>query len=116
VTREEFGRLYGSLFPKAQAGSAARAFAALDLEGAGRVDIISWSHRISLADMPGMVERMRRHGGCGWLALWQLAGGWGWRGGTACGWRRGAGGTNSRALLSMLPVPLTHTHTHCVCV
>lgn len=67
MTRDEFEVLFRSIFPKAQPGSADRAFAALDLEGAGKVDIISWSHRIKLAHMPAMVERIRRHGG------WQVA-------------------------------------------
>jgi hypothetical protein len=64
VSSAEFAALHAALFPKAQPGSADRAFGALDLEGAGRVDIISWSHRIRLADMPAMVERIRRHGVC----------------------------------------------------
>lgn len=62
VTRSEFERLFQAILPKAQPGSSDRAFAALDLEGNGKVDIVSWSHRIRLADMPAMVARIRRHG------------------------------------------------------
>lgn len=62
VTRSEFERLFAALLPRAQPGSSDRAFAALDLEGNGKVDIVSWSHRIRLADMPAMVARIRRHG------------------------------------------------------
>jgi hypothetical protein len=64
VTRAEFDVLYRQLFPGAAADAPGRAFATLDVEGAGRVDIISWTHRIKLEDMPGMVERMRRQGAC----------------------------------------------------
>jgi hypothetical protein len=62
VTRSEFDTLFQAILPKAKPGSSARAFAALDLEGNGKVDIVSWSHRIRLADMPAMVARIRRHG------------------------------------------------------
>jgi hypothetical protein len=65
VTRSEFERLYRAILPKAQPGNSDRAFAALDLEGNGKVDIVSWSHRMRLADMPAMVERIRRHGAWG---------------------------------------------------
>jgi hypothetical protein len=68
VTRSEFERLFQAILPRAQPGSSDRAFAALDLEGNGKVDIVSWSHRIRLADMPAMVARIRRHG------EWSLAG------------------------------------------
>lgn len=64
VTRSEFQQLFRAILPKAQPSSSDRAFAALDLEGNGKVDIVSWSHRIRLADMPAMVERIRRHGAC----------------------------------------------------
>jgi hypothetical protein len=66
VTRSEFDTLFQAILPKAQPGSSARAFAALDLEGNGKVDIVSWSHRIRLADMPAMVARIRRHGEGRW--------------------------------------------------
>lgn len=62
VTRGEFEQLFKAILPRAQPGSSDRAFAALDLEGNGKVDIVSWSHRIRLADMPAMVARIRRHG------------------------------------------------------
>lgn len=62
VTRAEFDELFSAILPKAQPGSSARAFAALDKEGLGKVDIVSWTHRIRLADMPAMVARIRRHG------------------------------------------------------
>ena len=62
VTRDEFDKLFLAILPKAQPGSSARAFAALDKEGLGKVDIVSWTHRIRLADMPAMVARIRRHG------------------------------------------------------
>eukprot|EP00879_Flechtneria_rotunda_P002759 GHRR01002968.1.p1 GENE.GHRR01002968.1~~GHRR01002968.1.p1 ORF type:complete len:566 (+),score=216.84 GHRR01002968.1:798-2495(+) len=62
VDKEEFEALYKQLFPAARPDQVARAFATLDLEGQGKIDIISWSHRIHLADMPAMVERMRRQG------------------------------------------------------
>lgn len=62
VDRAEFEALYRQLFPAASQEAMGRAFAALDLEGAGRVDIISWSHRIHLADMPGMVARIKKQG------------------------------------------------------
>lgn len=42
VDRAEFEALYRQLFPAASQEAMGRAFAALDLEGAGRVDIISW--------------------------------------------------------------------------
>jgi hypothetical protein len=42
-------------------------FAAPVVEGNGKVDIVSWSHRIRLADLPAMVARIRRH------AEWSLA-------------------------------------------
>lgn len=62
MTRHEFEKLFHAILPKAQPGSSDRAFAALDLEGHGKVDYVSWSHRIRLADMPAMVARIRRHG------------------------------------------------------
>lgn len=62
VTQSEFEKLFHAILPKAQPGSSDRAFAALDLEGHGKVDYVSWSHRIRLADMPAMVARIRRHG------------------------------------------------------
>lgn len=64
MTRAEFEALYTKLFPSAPASVVANAFASLDVEGAGRVDLISWTHRIHLADMPALVERIRKHGGC----------------------------------------------------
>lgn len=63
MTRAEFEALYTKLFPSAPASVVANAFASLDVEGAGRVDLISWTHRIHLADMPALVERIRKHGG-----------------------------------------------------
>lgn len=41
VTRDEFDKLFHAILPKAQPGSSDRAFAALDLEGNGKVDIVS---------------------------------------------------------------------------
>ncbi|KAF8071105.1 hypothetical protein HT031_001187 [Scenedesmus sp. PABB004] len=62
VDRREFGVLYEQLFPGAPPDVVDAAFATLDLEAAGRVDIVSWSHRIRLADMPAMVQRIRDAG------------------------------------------------------
>jgi Ca2+-binding EF-hand superfamily protein len=42
VDRGEFEVLYKQLFPTAPQDAVARAFASLDLEGNGKVDIISW--------------------------------------------------------------------------
>jgi hypothetical protein len=42
VDRGEFEALYKQLFPKASQEGIDRAFASLDLEGNGKVDIISW--------------------------------------------------------------------------
>lgn len=72
MTRAEFEKLFQAILPKAQPGSSDRAFAALDLEGNGKVDIVSWSHRIRLADMPAMVARIRRHGA---YTVWLTAAG-----------------------------------------
>eukprot|EP00878_Enallax_costatus_P012186 GHUV01012726.1.p1 GENE.GHUV01012726.1~~GHUV01012726.1.p1 ORF type:complete len:543 (+),score=186.85 GHUV01012726.1:393-2021(+) len=62
VDADEFASLYKQLFPTAQPDRVERAFKTLDLEGNGKVDVISWSHRIHLADMPAMVERIKKHG------------------------------------------------------
>lgn len=59
---EEFISLYKQLFPTSPQQHVERAFKTLDLEGNGKIDIISWSHRIHLADMPAMVERIKRQG------------------------------------------------------
>eukprot|EP00882_Tetradesmus_deserticola_P004911 GHRQ01005174.1.p1 GENE.GHRQ01005174.1~~GHRQ01005174.1.p1 ORF type:complete len:485 (+),score=244.36 GHRQ01005174.1:73-1455(+) len=64
VDRGEFDTLYKQLFPAASQETIDRAFASLDWEGNGKVDIISWSHRIHLADMPGMVQRIKSQGTC----------------------------------------------------
>ncbi|KAF6251337.1 FAD-linked oxidoreductase-like protein [Scenedesmus sp. NREL 46B-D3] len=64
VDRVEFDALYKQLFPAASQETINRAFASLDWEGNGKVDIISWSHRIHLADMPGMVQRIKSQGTC----------------------------------------------------
>jgi proline dehydrogenase len=58
----EFNALYRQLFPASSQQHVERAFKTLDLEGNGKIDIISWSHRIHLADMPAMVERIKRQG------------------------------------------------------
>ena len=42
MDRAEFEALYRQLFPAASQEAMARAFASLDLERAGKVDIISW--------------------------------------------------------------------------
>jgi hypothetical protein len=62
VDQQEFEALYLQLFPHSPPDRVQSAFSQLDLEGNGRVDIISWSHRIHLADMPAMVQRIRKHG------------------------------------------------------
>lgn len=58
----EFAALYRQLFPAATDDTIARAFATLDVEGAGRVDIIAWSWRLRLQDLPAIVERIQRDG------------------------------------------------------
>lgn len=60
---EEFNTLYRQLFSASPPQHVERAFKSLDVEGNGKIDIISWSHRIHLADMPAMVERIKRQGG-----------------------------------------------------
>eukprot|EP00877_Chromochloris_zofingiensis_P000884 jgi/Chrzof1/10797/Cz05g12130.t1 len=62
VDSDEFGRLYMKLFPHSSADTVNRAFQTLDIEGQGRVDIITWVNRIHLQDMPAMVDRVKRHG------------------------------------------------------
>jgi hypothetical protein len=69
VTKQEFKQLYQRVFPAATPDIVERAFQTLDLEGRGQVDIISWTHRIRLQDMPRMVELIRKQGkggGGGW--------------------------------------------------
>lgn len=67
VDSDEFGRLYMKLFPHSSADTVNRAFQTLDIEGQGRVDIITWVNRIHLQDMPAMVDRVKRHGR--WVAV-----------------------------------------------
>ena len=62
MTKQEFKRLYLRVFPAATPDIVDRAFDTLDLEGRGQVDIISWTHRIRLQDMPRMVELIRKQG------------------------------------------------------
>ncbi len=65
---DEFRALHQQLFPHADDASVRRAFATVDLEGRGKVDMIDWCNRIKLQHMPSIVERIRRHGE--WCVLW----------------------------------------------
>lgn len=67
MTFAEFEQLYRQLFPNPRPDEVRRRFDEIDLEGNGRVDIISWSHRIYLAHMPAMVERIKKRGKVAWV-------------------------------------------------